>query len=378
LIIKPVRRGGFTSMGRYILDLGANDKTEVLRIVNLPLAGDVWEAMAQMRAMLGDKAHGKNAVKTPFEHIVFRPRDGERLTREQFDQMKAETLRRLGYESCPRVEWEDVLNGETHQHVAVLRLDADGQPIKPYLPVRICKQVAEEFEVKFGLTPALKDSPKAPYYDAKDEIAKLWEQTKDKTGAETKVAFEEHGFTLARGDRGQFILISKSGAPYNPTRIPKLKQAKLHEAGVRKRFKGIKIETLPTVKEVQSALGVQPKPSIKKVGPKRNKPRAENRKGQRKKFEAKKQKQTETQQEATEIFQPHVSKASGLPLAVILALLAARKKKKPTRKLSPPVDRSKWPVEAVTDWIAWGQFNPKLFFDIWSKLRPDIFQELGL
>ncbi len=45
MIIKAVRRGGFTAMGKYILELGDNDATTVLGIHNLPLAHGVWDAM---------------------------------------------------------------------------------------------------------------------------------------------------------------------------------------------------------------------------------------------------------------------------------------------------------------------------------------------
>jgi hypothetical protein len=372
MIIIPKRRGGFTSMGQYILDLKDNDSKEVLGIYNLPLAESVWDAMAQMRALVGERLYGRNKIHDPIEHIFLRPRDGEHLTRAQFNEMKAETLKRLGYENCPRIEWEDVLHGEVHQHMAVLRLDLDDNLIHPYLPRRQCKEVAEYFEVKFGLRPALEGSSKASYYAGKNEVTEIWNKTEGQSGQQTKQAFEQKGYTLTAGHRGQFILVcNKTGDPFNPARMPMLKGQGLMQAGVSERFKDIDIKTLPATDAFIKTLSLAPR--LNKTSKDRVKPHAAasplSAKGKK---------------------NPAPRSGGGgsggggghAPRSAFPAKPSPHLWRKPfvdseTKSLGGAFKQMPntkgWPSEAMMDWEQWGKKNPARFFAMWSQLAPDIF-----
>ncbi len=350
MIIKPVRRGGFTAMGKYILDLGVNDSSDVLGIYNLPLAKNVWDAMGQMRLMMGEKLQGPHKVNDPFEHIVFRPRQGEILTHEQYTKMKTETIKHLGYENCPRVEWEDVLHGEPHQHIVILRMDANGNLIQPYKRIKTCIEVARAFEERYALKPALKGSPKASFYDTKKQIAKLWQQTEGKCGVETKSFFMQNGFILAKGDRGQFILISKKGVPYNPARILELKQQGLNEAGVRARFEDVEINDLPSVKEIQTTFGAKPRAMT-----------------HRKKNHQSSKDRINLHIHNTPDPIPLITSPSLSPPA---SFCVQPTRHEPRRNLIKTPDSKRWPAEAVLDWELWGKKNPMRFFEIWPELAP--------
>jgi hypothetical protein len=361
-------------MGRYILGLGKNDKTEVLDIHNLPLAEGVWDAMAQMRALVIDRLHGPHKIEVPLEHIILRPSPGEKLTRAQYAEMINAVLKRLGYKNCPWVRWEDVLHREVHEHVAILRVDMDGTLIEPYLSVRQCKQVAEFFEKKFGLRRAIDGSPKEAFYKGKDEVADLWLATGDKSGQETKDAFKKKGYVLTQGDRGQFILVnSKTGAPYNPARVSRLNERKVTDVDVRARFKDIDPASLPATDSYINSLNLPP--HLKK-----------NLKSQAK-FKR-----------ASRAFVRRLNKGrrhsgggssggsgSGNPAPTQAAPKisgAAHHESTPPREAAKPQNgggstpmpvTKGWPPEAIVDWETWGKQNPARFFAMWAKLAPEIF-----
>jgi hypothetical protein len=262
MVINGVSRGGAKQMAEYILAPGDNELTRV-REIKGTLATDVRGSIAEMEAI----AKGSRCEEFLY-HAQICPEKTDTLTPEQFMHSVDLLEKNLKLEGHQRIVFEHILDGRRHYHVVWNRVD--GETLKAvnmgnnYL---VHERTAQELENEFGLEklerrPNLtKDrGERAPekweFQQAertgidprqlKAEVKALREQSKD--GKEFAEALAEKGFTLARGDRRDFILIDPSGGLHSLGRLSGMKAADLREF-----MSEIDRAKLPTVEQAKQA-----------------------------------------------------------------------------------------------------------------------------
>ena len=99
---------------------------------------------------------GATKAEQPFFHVQVRNREGETLTRQQWEQAADRIERMLGLTGQPRAiafhTYER--NGDEHMHVAWSRIDQNtltAIPL-PFFKERL-KKISRELELHFGLEP---------------------------------------------------------------------------------------------------------------------------------------------------------------------------------------------------------------------------------
>jgi hypothetical protein len=169
-------------------------------------------------------------AEQPFFHVQVRLPEGEKLPRAQWEQTADRIGRMLGLKDQPRaIAFHiDKHTGEEHMHVAWSRIDAENMkaiPL-PFFKERL-KKLSRELELQFGLTQVtshrnseIKYAPtKAEEQQARrlgTDIHEIRETIRDcyKTsdcGRSFQSALVEHGLTLAKGDRRDYLVIDEAG-----------------------------------------------------------------------------------------------------------------------------------------------------------------------
>jgi MobA/VirD2-like, nuclease domain len=166
----------------------------------------------------------------PFFHVQVRNRDGETLSRSQWETVADRIERTLGLRDQPRAiaVHIDRRTGHEHLHVAWSRINEDtlrAAPL-PFYKLRL-KTVARELEVELGLTPVKNQRADSINYaptraqDAqarrlgvdihviRQAILDCFERSD--CGRSFQAALALQGLTLARGDRRDHIVVDRGG-----------------------------------------------------------------------------------------------------------------------------------------------------------------------
>jgi hypothetical protein len=214
-------------------------------------------------------ASGAPRVQNFFYVADINPRGNERLTPEQWAEAIDRLEHNLGLDGQPRfvVEHEKD-DGRVHRHVVWLRVDINTmKAISDSLTARIHERTARELEEAFGL--AHTDSVLVPgrepgrtrtpedyaMFRAQDggldprtvtaEVTELW-QSAD-SGKAFAAALAAHGYTLARGDRRDFVIIDPAGDEHSLAR----RISGARAADVRSRMVDVDRDSLPSVAEAK-------------------------------------------------------------------------------------------------------------------------------
>ena len=169
-------------------------------------------------------------ARQPFFHVQVRNRDGERLTRPQWEHAANRIEGILALTDQPRaIAFHiDERTGEEHMHVAWSRIDQDRMTAKalPFFKERL-KKISRELELHFGLEPVtnhregnIKFAPtRAEHeqarrlgldvHEVRNTIRNLWDRSD--SGRSFQAALEHEGFTLAQGERRDFVVIDPAG-----------------------------------------------------------------------------------------------------------------------------------------------------------------------
>ncbi len=177
-----------------------------------------------------DVMAGATKAEQPFFHVQVRNREGEIMTRQQFEYAADRIERMLGLTGQPRAitfhTYEH--NNDQHMHVAWSRIDQDTMKAKPvpFFKLRL-KNISRELELHFGLEPVtnhreskIKYAPtKAQEEQARrlgldihkvqNAIRDLWDRSDN--GRSFQAALEHEGFILAKGERRDFVVIDQAG-----------------------------------------------------------------------------------------------------------------------------------------------------------------------
>ena len=166
----------------------------------------------------------------PFFHVQVRNREGETLTRQQWETTAHRIMRINGLTGQPYAIAFHIneLTGEEHMHLAVSTIDAETLKAKPlpFFKDRL-KKISRELEKGFGLQPVKneRDSPikYAPtraqeeqarrlgvdIHEVRDTIRNCWDRSDN--GRSFRDALEHEGLILAAGDQRGLVVIDHGG-----------------------------------------------------------------------------------------------------------------------------------------------------------------------
>ena len=204
----------------------------------------------------------------PFLHVQVRNRDGEELTRQQWEHAADRIERMLGLTGQPRaIAFHTFDNGDSHMHVAWSRIREDtltAIPL-PYFGRRL-KTLSRELELEFALEPVTNRRPDkiefAPtraeqeqarrlgvdIHEIRNAIRHCYERSD--CGASFQTALDQEGLTLARGEKRDFIVVDHAGGIHAlGKRILDVSAAK-----IRDRFSDLDRESLPSVEMARAAI----------------------------------------------------------------------------------------------------------------------------
>jgi hypothetical protein len=165
----------------------------------------------------------------PFFHVQVRNREGETLTRQQWQVTANRIERMLGLTGQPRaIAFHTYDDGNEHMHVAWSRIDENtltARPL-PFFKERL-KKISRELELHFDLTPVrneregpIKYAPTRAEEEqarrlglGKDEIRNTiracWDQSD--CGRSFEAALAHEGMILTQGDRRGLVVVDHAG-----------------------------------------------------------------------------------------------------------------------------------------------------------------------
>jgi len=268
MIIKnPAPRGNAAQLADYLLHEKKNDRAELLEMRgwNMPTLKGAFN-------MTEEIAHSKTRCENPFYHVSFRAAPGEVLTPEQWQICADRLEKKLGLDGHHRALVLHTYKGENHLHVVWDRIDAQTLiAANLWQDHTKSNEVARQLERELGLKQVpekshdLEQEPDPPTMaeeqqarrkgqdlkDLRQSIRDAWQQSD--SGKSFKAALEEKGFTLAQGDRRDYVALDTQGSVYS---IGK-RTTGASAAQVRERLKDLDRENIPTVEQARDELAAQ-------------------------------------------------------------------------------------------------------------------------
>jgi hypothetical protein len=228
----------------------------------------------------------------PFFHVQIRNRDGETLSRSQWETVADRIERTLGLCDQPRAiaVHIDRRTGHEHLHVAWSRINENtlrAAPL-PFYKLRL-KTVARELEVELGLTSVTNhraDSIKyAPtraqdaqarrlgvdVHEIRQAIFDCFESSD--CGRSFQAALAQQNLTLARGDRRDYIVVDRAGGLHAVGK----RILGVSAAQMRQRLAGLHSNQLPNLQQAREQALQSSGGRKKNIRPRRGKRAAELR-----------------------------------------------------------------------------------------------------
>lgn len=263
MIIKGSSRAGGAALGVHLNRTDTNERVAVLELRGVS-GINLDEGLREMEAL-----GAGTRCKSPLYHANIDPRADEVLTPKQWSQAVDALEAKLGLTDQPRAVVQHVKEGRAHVHVVWSRIDLENnRAISDSHNYRKHEEVARSLEREFGHTrvqgahveregkerPARTPShaemqqagrsgldPKA----IKAEVTALWQQAD--SGKAFATALTAAGYTLARGEKRDFILVDQAGETHSLARridgakaadirakLADVDQARLPDAGAAK------------------------------------------------------------------------------------------------------------------------------------------------
>jgi len=262
MIIKATVRSGGGALADYLLNEKKNDRAELLE-----MRGWSMPTLKGAFGMTEEIAHKKTQCEKPFYHVAFRAAPGEVLTPEQWQTCADKLEKKLGLDGHHRALVLHTYKGENHLHVVWDRIDE--QTLKAnglkYDHLR-CKETARALEKELNLEqvrnykPDREREPDPPTMaeeqqarrkgqdlkDLRQSIRDAWQQSD--SGKSFKAALEEKGFTLAQGDRRDYVALDTQGSVYSIGK--RTTGAAARE--VRAKLADLDRESLPTIEQARA------------------------------------------------------------------------------------------------------------------------------
>ena len=264
MIIKGESCGGARRLGIHLTRLDTNERADVKEIRGV-VSDNIYGALKEIEAVSAGAMTGK-----PFYHASINTRADERLTDEQRMHAIDKLETALGLTGQPRIVVIHEKHDREHCHIVWSRIDLDRMAaISDSHNYRKHELVARALEKEFGhervqgvhverdgkprpeRTPSHAEMLQAERtgispQEAKELMTSIWANTKN--GEEFQTALAEKGWTLARGDRRDFVAVDPRGGTHSIAR--RIEGANV--ADVRRRFADIDMRTLPSVADTKS------------------------------------------------------------------------------------------------------------------------------
>ena len=263
IVIKGASRGNPGQMAAYILAQGKNEFSKVHEVRGT-LATDPRGALVEMAAI----AVGSRCQDFIY-HAQINPEKDDHLTPEQWQTAVDKLEKNLRLEGHQRVVFEHVKDGRQHYHVVWNRVDIETlKAVNMGNNYHVHEATAVELEKAFGLEP-LERRPNLEGGRLRDRAPEGWEYRQaehtglnprelkaevkglreaSSSGKELVAGLAEHGFTVAQGDRRDFVLIDSAGGVHSLGRLAGMKAAELREF-----MADVDRAKLPTVSEAKTA-----------------------------------------------------------------------------------------------------------------------------
>ncbi len=267
MIAKGTTHNNGVRLAQYITTGKDNERAELWQLRGFS-AANITDAFRDIHVMAG-----ATKCEKPFFHVQVRNREGETLTRPQWEIAAARIERILGLSDQPRaIAFHiDEKTGAEHMHVVWSRIDQDELRAKP-LPYfhRRLKTISRELEAEFGLeavTNKRRDQIKFAPTRAEEEQARrlgidIHETRKiirdcyerSDCGRSFEAALYQEGLILAKGEKRDFLVIDREGGMHALGK----RILDVSASQVRQRLSDFNESGLPTVIEArQNQVGKQ-------------------------------------------------------------------------------------------------------------------------
>jgi hypothetical protein len=224
MICKGTTHNNGARLASYITTGKKGERAELWELRGFE-ATDIKDAFRDVHVM----ADGTKCEQ-PFFHVQVRNREGETLTRQQWEHTADRIERMLGLKDQPRaIAFHiDEQSGCEHMHVVWSRIDEEtltAIPL-PFFKDRL-KKLSRELEMHFALDPVtnqregqIKYAPTRAeeeqarrlglnIHDVRNTIRACYERSD--CGASFQAALEHEGMALAQGERRDFVVIDEAG-----------------------------------------------------------------------------------------------------------------------------------------------------------------------
>jgi hypothetical protein len=263
MIAKGTTHNNGVKLAQYMAASKDGERAELWQLRGFE-ATNIKDAFRDVEIMAG-----ATKCEQPFFHVQVRNREGETLTRQQWELAADRIERMLGLTGQPRAitfhTYEH--NNDEHMHVAWSRIDEDTLTAKPlpFFKDRL-KKISRELELEFGLEPVknkregpLKYAPTKAQdeqarrlgldvHELRNTIRDCWDRSDN--GRSLQAALDHEGLILAQGDRRGFVVIDQAGGITSlGKRILDVSAAK-----IRDRISDLDISQLPTVEQARSGI----------------------------------------------------------------------------------------------------------------------------
>lgn len=229
MIIKGASRAGPKQLSRHLTRTDTNERVAVLELQSP--TGSLHEALRDWQTL----ADGTRGIKGLY-HANIDPAAQYQMTPEQWARAVDVLEQELGLQGQPRVVIMHEKNERQHIHVVWQRTDIDTMTLRSDSQnYQAHERASSRLEREFGheLVPgkhAKRDRDAQPEFPSseithaewqqsersgidprarKDQITSLYEASD--TGTAFKAALADAGYTLAQGDRRDFVLIDQNG-----------------------------------------------------------------------------------------------------------------------------------------------------------------------
>jgi relaxase-like protein len=263
MISKGTTHNNGAKLAAYMTTGKDGEKAELWQLRGFE-ATNIKDAFRDVQIMAG-----ATKAEQPFFHVQVRNREGETLTRQQFEYAADRIERMLGLTGQPRAitfhTYEH--NNDQHMHVAWSRIDQDtltAIPL-PFFKERL-KKISRELEMHFGLEPVtnhregqIKFAPTRgeheqarrlglDVHEVRNTIRECWDRSD--CGRSFQAALEHEGMALAQGERRDFVVIDRAGGMHVlGKRILDVTASK-----IRDRLSDISREQLPSVEMARALM----------------------------------------------------------------------------------------------------------------------------
>jgi hypothetical protein len=262
MITKGTTHNNGVRLARYITTGKPGERSELFQLRGFE-ATNIKDAFRDIHIMA---QAGK--CEQPFFHVQVRNRDGEHLTREQWEHAADRIERMLGLGGQPRaIAFHTFDNGDSHMHLVWSRIrehDLTAIPL-PFFKRRL-KTLSRELELEFALEPVTSRRPDeirfAPTRGEQEQARRLGVDVHDirntirycfersDCGASFQAALDHENLILARGEKRDFIVVDHAGGIHAlGKRILDVSAAK-----IRDRLSDLDRENLPSVEMARTAI----------------------------------------------------------------------------------------------------------------------------